>query len=84
MTIGLYATSRGYQPGLLVVLGFILVAVGVLALVFPHWFSRVRARGWPRREVKEGEVRLDRVRAIGFLIAGAICLVIALVRALTG
>jgi hypothetical protein len=85
MTVGLYAVARAYNPGLLIFCGILLLALGGLMLVFPRFFARFRRRGWPgSRETTDIDVRRTRLLAIGPLIVGAICLVIALVRAITG
>jgi drug/metabolite transporter (DMT)-like permease len=82
MTVATYARAA-YDPALLIFFGVLLVVVGIVMLVFPRFFARLRARGWPgTREATGSDVRYARLWAIGIVVAGAICLVIALVRGL--
>ncbi|SDZ33009.1 hypothetical protein [Herbiconiux ginsengi] len=84
MTVAIYARAA-YDPALLIFFGILLVVVGIVMLVFARSLARMRARGWPgSREATENDVRYARLWAIGIMVVGAICLVIALVRGLTG
>ncbi len=82
MTPAIEALTRPYNPALLVVLGVGLLAAGLLTLIFPRFVTRLRARQW------RGTVRatafdglLARVASVCLLVAGAICLLVVLVRA---
>ncbi|WP_382304538.1 hypothetical protein [Herbiconiux sp. UC225_62] len=85
MMVGLYGGAVEYNPGLLIFFGISFVVLGTLMVVFPRFFARMRARGWPgSRVATPADVRYARLQGGGVVLLGAICLVIALVKGLVG
>ncbi|MFB2580834.1 hypothetical protein ACEXQD_06255 [Herbiconiux sp. P15] len=74
--------QRDYDPALLGVLGGVLLLWGVVVLVFPRPFARLRARLWRARpgEVTAFDLLLARVAGVGLVLIGAICLLVLIVR----
>jgi hypothetical protein len=74
--------QREYDPALLGVLAVVLLVWGLVVLLFPRSFARLRSRlTRPQSgEVSAFDLLLARILGVGLVVIGAICLLVLLLR----
>lgn len=74
--------QREYDPALLGVLAVVLLVWGLVVLLFPRPFARLRSRLIRPQpgEVSAFDLLLARILGVGLVLIGGICLLVLLLR----